>query len=87
VHTFKRDYVNVRELRDAESVLAQLAAWIDDYNHLAPHSALGMRSPADDRAVTSASWCTHAPICLANRGADQKVQRCRDPVRSGEPPR
>ena len=26
VHTFKRDYVNVHELRDAESVLAQLAA-------------------------------------------------------------
>jgi Integrase core domain len=39
----------------AESVLAQLAAWIDDYNRLAPHSALGMRSPADYRAVTSAS--------------------------------
>jgi putative transposase len=55
VHTFKRDYVNVHELRDAESVLAQLAAWIDDYNRLAPHSALGMRSPADYRAVTSAS--------------------------------
>ena len=51
VHTFKRDYVNV----DAESVLAQLAAWMDDYNRLAPHSALGMRSPADYRAVTSAS--------------------------------
>jgi len=30
VHTFKRDYVNAHELRDAESVLAQLAAWIDD---------------------------------------------------------
>jgi len=47
--------VNVHELRDAESVLAQLAAWIDDYNRLAPHSALGMRSPADYRALTSAS--------------------------------
>jgi len=54
VHTFKRDYVNVHELRDAESVLAQLAAWLDDYNRPAPHSALGMRSPADYRAVTSA---------------------------------
>jgi hypothetical protein len=27
----------------------------DDYNRLAPHSALGMRSPADYRAVTSAN--------------------------------
>ena len=46
VHTFKRDYVNVHELRDAESVLAQVAVWIDDDNRLAPHAALGMRSPA-----------------------------------------
>ena len=30
MRTFKRDYVNAHELRDAESVLAQLAAWIDD---------------------------------------------------------
>ena len=50
VHTFKRDYVNVYELRDAESVLALLGQWIDDYNRQAPHSALGMRSPADYRA-------------------------------------
>jgi putative transposase len=50
VHTFKRDYVNVYELRDAETVLAQLAGWIDDYNRQAPHSALGVRSPAEYRA-------------------------------------
>ena len=55
VHTFKRDYVNVYELRDAESVLALLGQWIDDYNRQAPHSALGMRSPADYRPVASAS--------------------------------
>ena len=47
VHTFKHDYVNVHELPDAERVLAQLGTRIDDYNRLAPHSALGMRSPAD----------------------------------------
>jgi len=45
----------VHELHDAQSVLAQLGAWIDDYNRLEPNSALGMRSPADYRAVTSAS--------------------------------
>ena len=55
MHTLKRDYVSVHELHDAESVLAQLGDWIDDYNRQAPHSALGMRSPADYRAVTSAS--------------------------------
>ena len=50
VHTFKRDYVNVHELRAAESVLAQLGHWFDDYNRQAPHSALGMRPPAEYRA-------------------------------------
>ena len=38
------------ELRDAESVLAQLSGWTEDYNTQAPHSALGMRSPANYRA-------------------------------------
>ena len=55
VHTFKRDYVHVYELRDAETVLAQLRGWMEDYNCHASHSALGMRSPADYRATTSAS--------------------------------
>jgi putative transposase len=51
VGTFKRDYVNGAELRDAETALAQLGGWFDDYNTQAPHSALGMRSQADYRAV------------------------------------
>ena len=53
VKTFKRDYVEGAERRDAESVLAQLSGWIEDYNTRAPHSALGMRSPADYRAGTT----------------------------------
>jgi transposase InsO family protein len=56
VGTFKRDYLGDAELRDAETVLAQLGGWFDDYNTQAPHSALGMRSPADYRAATSASY-------------------------------
>ena len=55
VKTFKRDYVDGAELRDAESVLAQLSGWIEDYNTRAPHSALGMRSPADYRAALTLS--------------------------------
>jgi putative transposase len=55
VKTFKRDYVNGAELRDAEAVLAQLGGWFDDYNTRAPHSALGMRSPADYRADVNLS--------------------------------
>ena len=50
VHTFKRDYVLGAALRDAETVLAQLGDWIEDYNRQAPHSALGMRPPAEYRA-------------------------------------
>ncbi len=50
VKTFKRDYVDGAELRDAELVLAQLSTWFEDYNTRAPHSALGMRSPVDYRA-------------------------------------
>lgn len=47
VKTLKRDYVAGADLRDAESVLLQLPSWIEDYNTRAPHSALGMRSPAE----------------------------------------
>src|SRR5712692_5345671 len=55
VGTFKRDYVSGADLRDAETVLAQLGKWFDDYNTRAPHSALGMRSPADYRAAVTLS--------------------------------
>jgi transposase InsO family protein len=39
------------ELQDAESVLAQLRRWFKDYNTPAPHSALGIRSPAEYRVA------------------------------------
>ena len=55
VKTFKRDYVDGAELQDAEAVLAQLRGWIEDYNTRAPHSALGMRSPAEYRADATLS--------------------------------
>lgn len=50
MYTFKRDYVHGAELRDAESVVAQLSDWFADYNRRAPHSALGMRPPVEYRA-------------------------------------
>jgi putative transposase len=55
VGTFKRDYLGDAEPRDAETVLAQLAGWIADYNTQAPHSALGMQSPAEYRAAATLS--------------------------------
>ncbi len=46
VKTVKRDYVDGAELRDTESVLAQLSGWIEDYNTRAPtrRSGCGARS-------------------------------------------
>ena len=55
VKTLKRDYIAGADLRDAESVLLQLTGWIEDYNTRAPHSALGMRSPAEYRAELQSS--------------------------------
>ena len=45
VKIFKRDYVYVSELPDAQTVLAQLPLWFNDYNENAPHKGLKMMSP------------------------------------------
>ena len=47
VKTFKRDYVFFGDLKDARTVLSQLAKWFDDYNEKAPHKALRMLSPRE----------------------------------------
>ena len=47
VKTFKRDYVRISPLPDAETALRQIAGWIDDYNEIHPDSALRMRSPME----------------------------------------
>jgi len=70
VGTFKRDYLGDAELCDAETVLAELGGWFDDYNTLAPHSALGMRSPREHRALTAfaAPPASGAPPHLSQGG-------------------
>ena len=45
VNTLRRDYLAGADLSTAEGVLAQIPAWMADYNAVAPHSALGFRSP------------------------------------------
>lgn len=45
VKTIKRDYVYVNNLPDAQTVMAQLPKWFNDYNEQAPHKGLKMRSP------------------------------------------
>ncbi len=47
VKTLKRDYARVQPRPDALTVLAQLPAWIEDYNESHPHSGLQMRSPRE----------------------------------------
>lgn len=47
VKTFKRDYVYVSDLPNAATVLLHLPIWIEDYNEVAPHKALKMRSPRE----------------------------------------
>lgn len=47
----RRDYLAGADLSTAERVLAQLPAWIADYNAVAPHSALGYQSPQQYRST------------------------------------
>jgi putative transposase len=49
VNTIKRDYVGGADLSDADTVIRQLPAWLNDYNRIAPHSALGGLSPWEYR--------------------------------------
>jgi putative transposase len=49
VNTFKRDYVAGGDLSSAARVIEQVAGWIEDYNTFAPHSSLGMKTPAEFR--------------------------------------
>lgn len=45
VKTFKRDYVYINDLSSAQRVREQLDHWFEDYNNVAPHKALKMKSP------------------------------------------
>jgi hypothetical protein len=85
VGTFKRDYLGDAELCDAETVLAQLGGWFDDYNTLAPHSALGMRSPREHRALTAfaAPPASGAPPHLSQGGRSTAGPRSGDRQESG----
>jgi putative transposase len=47
VRTLKRDYARVSPLPDARAVIEQLSGWLDHYNRVHPHRALGYRSPRE----------------------------------------
>ena len=47
VKTLKRDYVRVKPLPDAETVLSLIVDWIEDYNENHPHTGLKWKSPRE----------------------------------------
>ena len=55
VKTFKRDYVYLNDVPDAETVLNALPIWMNDYNCNHPHSGLKMKSPREFRSLKLAS--------------------------------
>jgi putative transposase len=55
VNTLRRDYVDGADLSNAASVLDQLPTWFQDYCAVAPHSALGFKSPLQYRAAQQES--------------------------------
>jgi putative transposase len=50
VNTLKRDYGSGADRGSAAALLEQVSTWIADYNAVAPHSALGFRSPMQYRS-------------------------------------
>jgi putative transposase len=50
VRTLRRDYARLAILPDAETVMALLPVWFDDYNEVHPHSGLRFLSPREFRA-------------------------------------
>jgi putative transposase len=58
IKTFKRDYVHISRLEKSHVVLEQLPEWFDDYNGVAPHKGLKMRSPREYRkSLTASAGC------------------------------
>jgi putative transposase len=51
VNTLRRDYIVGADLATAAGVVDQIPVWIADYNAIAPHSALGFRSPQQYRSA------------------------------------
>jgi putative transposase len=55
VNTLRRDYIDGADLSTAAVVLDQVPGWFEDYNAVAPHSALGFKSPLEYRATKQES--------------------------------
>lgn len=58
----EEDYVYQGELENLEEVGRKLSRWLQDYNEVAPHSALKMKAPAQFYMDWLASRISKAPI-------------------------
>ena len=50
VKTLKRDYARLTIMTDAQTVMAFLPDWFEDYNTVHPHSGLRFLSPREFRS-------------------------------------
>jgi putative transposase len=53
VKTLKRDYARLTILSDAQTVMALLPDWFEDYNTVHPHSGLRFLSPREFRRLSA----------------------------------
>ena len=53
VATIKRDYIYTSNCDSAQTVMKLFKKWIEDYNNVAPHSGLGMKSPVEYRKLVN----------------------------------
>ena len=60
--SFKRDDVYQGALESVEAVGRQLPGWLQDYNEIAPHSALGLQAPAQFYRDWRRSTLTQVPV-------------------------
>lgn len=84
VDTLKRDYRDGADLASAAAVLAQIRAWIDDYNTIAPYSALSFRSPRQYRVEAAPKGAQlRVPLSVSRIGGSSRFMLA--PIRSLSP--
>ena len=68
VRTLKRDYARVSPRPNAQTVIDQLPSWLDHYNRVHPHRALGYKSPREfiDRSTREDNERTEPPRSIAS---------------------
>ncbi len=74
VKTLKRDYARLHLIPDAETALALLPSWIDDYNDSHPHSGLRFLSQESSEQRLKVPNCNPSPV--RSDGVHSKALTC-----------